>query len=109
MALRRIVFQVDARQAPLRRRKNFVLIGLVVFSCLKQDAIESQIAHSLDGNIVDIVAEGERPASSTVAFPTAGTHRQIKLHPRLRQVEQVIAVDVPGENPQRRHSTIPYV
>ena len=61
-----IVLQEDARQSPLSRRENLVLIAGVLLGPLEEDAVEFLARDLLDGHLMDVRRPGERPPESTV-------------------------------------------
>src|SRR5204863_342295 len=99
----RIMLQIDPRQAALFRRKDLGLIDFVVFAGLKQDAIEIFIANLFDGNVMNVRAKGKCRAAAAVTFAHFWRHGQIEFGPSMRQIEQVIAVNVPGQNSYTVH------
>src|SRR5436190_928042 len=97
MTERRIVLEVDARQALLLGRQQLELIGRVVARRLKQDAVEFATRDIAGSDLVEIVRPWERSGSAAVWMRSASFHGHVEVMWRLREIPQIVAVDVPGE------------
>ena len=68
MAERRVVLEIDARQAALRLRQQLVLVVAKVGERLEQDAVEGSLAHAGDRTVMDVRA----PRQATPAAAVTG-------------------------------------
>jgi len=102
MFLGRIVLEIDPGQCALLVGEQVVLIVQVVLPRLEQDAVEVELANQLGRDVANSIGEPKRPPASAVA--RAARHdRQEELDGRVRQVEQVVSVDVPRQDAYRSH------
>jgi hypothetical protein len=103
--LRRIMFQINARQPTLNRRQHFELVDFEVAPSLKEDAVKLAISHLTNGQLEHVLAERKACAAAAITAFALGTHRQVKIVLCLGQVPKVIAVDVPGEYSKTTYRT----
>ena len=103
----RIVLEENARQALLRPGQDLVLVLQVVLMRLKQDAVELQIANFLDRHVMDVRPERKCRTATAIAGRAVRPHRQEEIDLRLRQVIQVVAVDMPREYAEGSHDVFP--
>ena len=95
--LRRVVLEVNPGKCALLRSEDVKLIDQVVLTRLKQDAIELELPQLLDGNVANAVGKRECPTAPAVARPARGDGK-VEFDLCLREVEQVVPVDMPGQN-----------
>src|SRR5688500_13555989 len=65
---------------------------------LKQNHVKIEILHLIDGNVVHVIPPIATARAATIAF--ALSFRQVKFERGLREVVKIIAVYMPGKNPQ---------
>jgi hypothetical protein len=97
---RRVVLDVHARQVAHAVAEELVAVGVPVAPVLGQHQVDVEVAHLLRGHLLDVVAPGERRTASAVPVRPVGAHRQQPGDRHLRQVVEVGAVDVPGQDAQ---------
>ncbi len=78
-----------------------MLIDQVVTVRLEQDAIEVQLADPFGRRLDHVVRPGEAGRTAAVALRPARLDRQVKLQAALRQVVEVVPMDVPGQHTRR--------
>ena len=106
--LRRVVFEVDLREPRLRLGEELEPIDLVIGAGLEEDAIELEVAHLVGRHVVDAVGERERAPSAAISLTPPREDRQEEFDIRLRQVEEIVAVDMPGQYAEwSRHESNP--
>jgi len=97
---RRIVLEIDARQAPLCFRKKLVLIAQVLLVILKQDAIQRLRSGLLHRQIVDVRAPRQMAPTPGVPRRTTGLGEHVEIVRYLGQVIQIAAMGMPGQDLQ---------
>ena len=110
MLLRRVVLDVDARQAALRFAQDLVLDGLPLAARLEDDDVELALVHALDRQVVHVVAPRQGAAAAAVVLRAARVVDEMEVVRHLRQVVQVVAVHVPRQDAQASlHGATPSV
>ncbi|MCY1007105.1 hypothetical protein OV079_16390 [Nannocystis pusilla] len=105
---RRIVLEVDARQAALGGAEDLELIALVVAARLEQDDVEWLLGDGFDRDLVDVGAPGEAAAAPAVALGTTWLYGQVELVRGLGEVVEVAAVNVPGQDAESSHEGLAF-
>src|SRR5581483_12390366 len=72
---------------------------------LEEDAIERLVLDRVGRDLDHVRAEREGHPPAAVPRAAGRVVRQHKLDPRLGYVEQVVAVDVPGQHADRAHGS----
>ncbi len=105
--LRRVVLQVDLGQPALLSAQDLKLILEVVLWRLVDNEIQFQITHLLCGHLANIIGQLEGRATTAVPLWTARFGRQVPVMLDTSKGIQITTMDVPGENFQTSHATVP--
>ena len=98
--LRRIVLDIDARQAPLRVGEKVEAVVVPLRLVLKQDDVELTATALRSPAFHARSPRRQRAGLARVSGRIAGPRDEIEVVRRLAQVVQIIAVDMPGEHAQ---------
>src|SRR5260370_1005566 len=105
--LRRIVLQVDLGQPALLSAQDLKLILEVVLWRLVDNEIQFQITHLLCRHLAHIIGQLEGRATTAIPLWTARFGRQVPVMLDTSKGIQITTMDVPGENFQTSHATVP--
>jgi hypothetical protein len=100
MLARGILFQVDPGEILLLPGEDFVPVLEIVADRLEEDAVQREIPDVFDGDFVDVSRPREIPRTPRVPVRPSRFDREIELVGDMGEVVEIMAVDVPGQNPQ---------